>query len=128
MWPFFDFQYGFRSSRTTADLLTVVSDRIVGDFQRSGATRAVALDVYKAFSRVWHAGLLHKLNSYVTSDLSFPINRRLRAVLDGKSPQEYPANAGVHQGSIIGSTLFLLYINDLPENVICNIAIYTDKN
>ena len=58
------FQYGFRSSRSTADLLTVVSDRIGKAFNRSGATRAVALDISKAFDRVWHAGLLHKRKSY----------------------------------------------------------------
>ena len=60
---FSDFQYGFRSSRSTADLLAVVSDRIARAFNRSGATRAVALDISKAFDRVWHAGLLHKLKS-----------------------------------------------------------------
>ena len=47
-------------------------------------------------------------------------------VLDGKSSQEYPANAGVLQRSILGPTLFLLYIHDLPDNLICNIAIYAD--
>ena len=47
-------------------------------------------------------------------------------VLDGKSSQEYLVNAGVPQGSILGTTLFLLYINELPDNVICNIAIYAD--
>ena len=57
---------------------------------------------------------------------SFLSNRRLRVVLDGKSSQEYPVNAGVPQGSILGPTLFLLYINDLPDDVICNIAIYAD--
>ena len=61
---FSDFQYGFRPSRSTADLLTVVSDRIARAFNRSGTTRALALDISKAFYRVWHAGLLQKLKSY----------------------------------------------------------------
>ena len=47
-------------------------------------------------------------------------------VLDGKSSQEYPVNAGVPWSSILGPALFLLYVNDLPGDVICNIAIYAD--
>ena len=129
---FSDFQYGFSSSLSTGDLLTVVSDRIARAFNRSGATRAVALDISKTFDRVWHAGLIHKVKFYGISDQIFDLissflsNRGLRVVLDGKSSQEYPVNAGVLQGSILGPTLVLLYINDLPDDVISNIAIYAD--
>ena len=44
-----------------ADLFTVVYDRIARAFNRSGATGAAALDLFKDFDRVWHAGLLHRL-------------------------------------------------------------------
>ena len=47
-------------------------------------------------------------------------------VVDGKSSQEYPVNAGVPQGSILGPTHLPLYINDIPD-VICNIGIYADN-
>ena len=57
---------------------------------------------------------------------SFLSNRRLRVVLNGKSSQEYPVNGRVPQDSILGPTIFLLYINDLRDNVICDIAIYAD--
>ena len=75
---------------------------------------------------------VHKLRSYGVSGQIFGLfssflnNRQLWVVLDGKSSQQYPVNAGVPQKSILGPTLFLLYINDLPDDVICIIAIYAD--
>ena len=92
----------------------------------------MALGISKAFDRVWHVGLLHKLKSYGISGQifglisSFLSNRRLRVVLDGKSSQEYLVHAGVLQGTILGPALFLLYSNDVPDDAICNIAIYAD--
>ena len=47
-------------------------------------------------------------------------------VLDWKSSQEYPVSARVPQGCILGLTYFLLYINDVPDDVICDIAIFAD--
>ena len=108
---FSDFHYGFSPSQSTADLLTVVSDRTPRGFNRSGATQAVALNISKVFNRVWHAVLLHKLKSYGISGQiyglisSFLSNRQFWVVLDGKSSQEYPVNTGVPKGSILGPTL-----------------------
>ena len=97
---FSDFQYSFRFSRSTTDLLTVVSDRIARAFNRSGATQAVALDISKAFDRVWHAGLLHKLESDGVSGQIFGL----------VSSFVSNSHAGVYEGSVLGPTFFLLYI------------------
>ena len=119
MWPFLNIQYGFRSSRSTADLLTVISDRNVRAFDRSGTTRAVTFYISKSFDRVCHDGLPHKIKSYAISGrvfgfiLYFLSQRRLRQVLDGKSLQEYPVNTEVPQGSVLNLTLFL-QVNDFP--------------
>ena len=94
----------------------------------------MALDISKASDSLWYAGLLHERKSYgISGEIyglisSFLSNRQLQVVLHGKSSQEYPVNVGVPQGSILGPTLFLLYFNYLPDDVICDIAIYADDS
>ena len=123
-----------RSFQSTASLLTIVSDRIDRAFICSGATRAVALDISKVFNRFWHAGLLHKLKSY---GISGHIFRLISSFLSngwlwtlGGFGREFitriSIKVGVPEGSILGPTLFLLYINDIPDDITCNIAIYAD--
>ena len=115
-----DFRYGFKSSQWTADLLTIVSESIARAFNRSGATRQVALDISKAFHRVWHTGLLHKLNSYGISGqiirliLSFLSNRRRQVALS----RSFHKNIQLMLEFLNAPFLvldFLLYINDLPN-------------
>ena len=67
----------------------------------------------------WSDGISGQIFELISSFLS---NRWLKVVLDEKSSQEYPVNAGVPLGFILGPTIFLLYINGLPD-VICNITI-----
>ena len=84
---FSDFQFGFRSSRSTADLLTVVCDTITRSFNKSGTSPAVAIDISKTFGRIWYTGLLHNLKSYgISSQIfglisSFLSNKQIQVVL-----------------------------------------------
>ena len=59
-----DFQYGFRSSWSTVELMRVVFERITELFNKSKAIRAMVLDISKAIVMVGHAGLLHKFKTY----------------------------------------------------------------
>ena len=94
------------SKASGPDLLTVVSDRIAWAFNRSGASRAISLNISKALDRVWHAGL-HKVKSYGISGRIFSLissflsNRQLRVVLNDKSSHEHSVNAGVPPGFIL---------------------------
>ena len=112
--------------------MTVVPNRIASAYNRSGATRVVPLEISKAFDRHSVVVLLHKRTSSGISGqafgliLSFLSCRPPQVALDGKTSQDYPVNAGSAQGSILAPALFLLYINDFPDGVIGNIAIYAD--
>ena len=101
-----DAQYGFRHARSTGDLLSLLTGHLSFVLEKRGEAFFVALDISKAFDRIWHKGLLHKLKSYgitgtyhaIISD--FLTNRQIKVVLDGQSSSVFLINSGVPQGSV----------------------------
>ena len=88
--------------------------------------------MFKASDKVWHAGLIFKLNSMGISDASlelikiFLTNRFQRVVLNGQPSEWLPVKAGVPQGSISGPLFFLIYINDLSGNITSTAKLFAD--
>ena len=99
---------------------------------RGFEVRGVFLDISKAFDKVWHEGLLLKLNQNgIFGNLlkllrDFLSYRKQQVVLNGQHSPWDNANAGVPQGSILGPLLFLIYINDLSNNLSSNCKLFAD--
>ena len=94
--------------------------------------RIVFCDISKAFDRVWHNGLIHKLkNIGIQGDVllwfkSYLQNRQQRVVINNLQSEWANIKAGVPQGSILGPLLFLIYINDIVLNIDINIKLFAD--
>ncbi len=116
-----DHQYGFHKGRSAGNLLAFLTDSWSSSLSHFSKTFAVALDILKAFDRVWHKALLSKLLSYgfypslCSFISSFLPDHSLSAVVDGYCSSPKPINSGVPQGSFLSPTLCLLFINDLSS-------------
>ena len=125
-------QSGFRPGDSTINQLLLITHEIYEAFENHQETRAVFLDISKAFDKVWHEGLLLKLKSNgIDGQLYFLIenflyNRYQRVVLNGKASSWERVSAGVPQGSVLGPLFFLVYINDLAEGITSKVKFFTD--
>jgi len=125
-------QSGFMPGDSTSNQLTYLYDSISRALDDGKEIRAVFCDISKAFDKVWHNGIINKLKSYgIQGHLlnwfeSYLENRTQRVVIDGYSSEAKQVTAGVPQGSVLGPLLFLVYINDIIEDIDSNIRLFAD--
>ena len=123
---------GFKADDSTINQLIYIVHNIYNGIEHSKEARMVFLDISKAFDKVWHVGLLFKLRqlgisaSIVSWIESYLTNRYQRVVIHGQASSWLPIEAGVPQGSILGPLLFLVYINDLVDDLSCDVRLFAD--
>ena len=127
-------QSGFRPGDSSVNQLLAITTEIYNSFETHDETRAVFLDMSKAFDKVWHEGLVFKLrrngmDGNILGVLkSFLSNRKQRVVLNGIQSSWQDIHSGVPQGSVLGPLLFLIYINDLTDNISAKIKLFADDS
>ena len=127
-------QSGFRPGDSCIYQLISITSDIYKNFEKHDETRAVFLDISKAFDKVWHDGLIFKLKSNgISGNLlqfleNYVSNRYQRVTLNGSESSWRSISAGVPQGSVLGPLLFLVYINDLTENIKSQMRLFADDS
>ena len=125
-------QHGFRKKRSCESQLLELSDQVTQNLEAGLETDIVILDFAKAFDKVNHSLLVHKLEHYGIGGLtnqwinSFLSDRKQAVVVEGCKSDFTAVKSGVPQGSVLGPCLFLVYINDLPTYVESNSRLFAD--
>ena len=125
-------QSGFMPGDSTINQLLAITTEIYNGFENYEETRALFLDLSKAFDKVWHKGLIFKLKQNgVQGNLldlldNYLSDRKQRVVLNGIQSSWKQIHSGVPQGSVLGPLLFLIYINDLADGISSNIKLFAD--
>ncbi|KAL8579531.1 hypothetical protein ACOMHN_025484 [Nucella lapillus] len=125
-------QHGFRKKHSCETQLLELSDQLTSNLDKGLPTDIVVLDFAKAFDKVNHSLLTHKLDHYgVRGDTNrwicnFLRDRKQAVVVEGSRSEFVQVKSGVPQGSVLGPCLFLAYINDLPSHVSSNARLFAD--
>ena len=120
-----------KGDSTVSQLLYIVHN-IRQNWTNKKVTQGLFLDVSAAFDKVWHNGLLAKLNqigvdgTFLNTIGSYLADRRQVEVVDGVKSEPANVQAGVPQGSRLGPLLFIIYMNDIIENLESDILIFAD--
>ena len=130
----FKYQSGFRPGHSTTFQLIDIFHHICQSFDEKQYSCMIFCDISKAFDKVWHRGLLFKLRqngikgkllAWISNYLS---SRKQRVKIHSATSSLLSVNAGVPQGSALGPLLFLVYVNDIAENLLNLVRLFADDS